>query len=79
MEVPQVGSTTQGTVREEHVQGETKREENPPQVVQQAEHRSIFHRFPHVTLGFLRFNLPIPSSLPLVGACWSGTSGGVCH
>ena len=51
VEVPQVGSTTQGTVREEHVQGETKREENPPQVVQQAQHRS-FIIAPNVTLGF---------------------------
>ena len=36
VEVPQVGSTTQGSVREEHVEGETKREEHPAQVVQQA-------------------------------------------
>ena len=39
VEVPQVGSTTQGSVREEHVEGETKREEHPAQVVQQAGYR----------------------------------------
>ena len=37
VEVPQEGSTTQGSLREEHVPTETKREEAPAQVVQQAE------------------------------------------
>ena len=41
VEVPQVGSTTQGSVREEHVEGETKREEHPAQVVQQARHGQV--------------------------------------
>jgi hypothetical protein len=41
VEAPQVGSTTQGSVREEHVEGETKREEHPAQVVQQARHGQV--------------------------------------
>ena len=35
VEVPKVGQTTQGSVREEHVQMETRREEHPAEVVQQ--------------------------------------------